>query len=92
MWAAGYDHVDAVEALLSAGANVDLQDKRGMTALMIASEEGHTANVQKLLEHGAERTLKDHAGKTAGDHAAAGRSRFDRRATASHRISPVCEL
>jgi ankyrin repeat protein len=39
---------------------------------MIASAEGYSANVQKLLENGANRALKDHAGKTASDHAAAG--------------------
>ena len=55
----------------SAGAKPNLQDNRGMTALMIASSEGYGAAVQELLDRGADRSLKDREGKTARDHAAA---------------------
>jgi ankyrin repeat protein len=43
-----------------------------MTALMMASAQGHVAAVRKLLESGADKSLKDRNGKTARDHAAAG--------------------
>jgi hypothetical protein len=58
--------------LLARGARVDLRDNRGMTALMIASAQGQLAAVRKLLESGADKSLKDRSGKTARDHAAAG--------------------
>jgi ankyrin repeat protein len=51
---------------------VDSRDNRGMTALMMASAQGHLAAVRKLLESGADKSLKDRSGKTARDHAAAG--------------------
>ena len=53
--------------LLAKGADLDLQDNRGRTALMIAAELNHAAAVDLLLAHGADKTLKDKQGKTAGD-------------------------
>ena len=77
MWAAGYepgygehDAVDVVALLLDAGAPIDAVDNRGYSALMIAAEGGHAAVAQALLAHGADRDLKDKAGKRARDLAA----------------------
>jgi ankyrin repeat protein len=39
---------------------------------MIASAQGHLAAVRKLLESGADKSLKDRSGRTARDHAQAG--------------------
>uniref|UniRef100_A0A1X7T621 Death domain-containing protein n=1 Tax=Amphimedon queenslandica TaxID=400682 RepID=A0A1X7T621_AMPQE len=46
-------HEDIVHSLLSAGANVDIQDIRGWTALMIASEHNHSPILYMLLEANA---------------------------------------
>ena len=78
MWAAGHPDntsMDAalrtVELLLSRGAKVALIDDRGRDALMIAAGLGHAAIAQALLDAGADRTLRDKAGKSAFDLAAA---------------------
>jgi ankyrin repeat protein len=74
MWAAGYseeagvnDVTEVMTLFLDRGARVDDQDNRGRTALMIAAELNHAAAVDLLLAHGADKTLKDKQGKTAGD-------------------------
>jgi uncharacterized protein len=74
MWAAGYedgfgerDALDVIALLIDAGAPIDAADNRGRTALMIAAEQGHAALVEALLARGADRTLRDKAGKRALD-------------------------
>jgi len=74
MWACGPDEaapeaeaVKVVQRLLEAGALVDDRDDRGRTALMIAAEGGRSGIVDVLLARGADRSLKDKAGKRAGD-------------------------
>src|SRR6185437_291026 len=74
MWAAGYsaeagvsDVAEVMTLLIERGARLDEQDNRGRTALMIAAELGHTPAVDLLLAHGADKSLKDKQGKTAGD-------------------------
>ncbi|CAE7733005.1 unnamed protein product, partial [Symbiodinium pilosum] len=44
--------------LLQAGADTDLQNKAGRTALMEAARSGHTEIAQLLLQTGAETALK----------------------------------
>jgi ankyrin repeat protein len=48
MWAAGYDQAATASMLLARGANRDLRDDRGKTALDIA-EETHSVHVSALL-------------------------------------------
>jgi ankyrin repeat protein len=74
MWAAGYsdeagvnDVIEVMTLFLDRGARLDDQDNRGRTALMIAAELNHEAAVDLLLARGADKTLKDKQGKTAGD-------------------------
>jgi len=74
MWAAGYsddatpsDGAATVGLLLAKGAQLDLADNRGRTALMIAAERGHAGVVAQLLTAGADRKLRDKDGKTAAD-------------------------
>ena len=40
--ASSYDHADIVNALIAAGADVNIQKNDGMTALMITSKRGRT--------------------------------------------------
>ena len=51
--------------LLEAGANPNLQDKAGNTALFLASQNGFETNVRLLLEMGADRDLQNKEGQTA---------------------------
>jgi ankyrin repeat protein len=74
MWAAGHsaeagvnDVVEVMTLFIERGARLDEQDNRGRTALMIAAELDHAAAVDVLLAHGADKSLKDKQGKTAGD-------------------------
>ena len=74
MWAAGYsdeagvnDVTEVMTLFLDHGARIDDQDNRGRTALMIAAELNHAAAVDLLLARGADKSLKDKQGKTAGD-------------------------
>ena len=74
MWAAGYsdeagvnDVTEVMTLFLDHCARIDDQDNRGRTALMIAAELNHAAAVDLLLARGADKSLKDKQGKTAGD-------------------------
>src|SRR6266849_2975712 len=74
MWASGPDEkapeteaIKVVSYLLDAGAHIDDRDARGRTALMIAAEGGRAEIAKLLLARGADRSLKDKAGKSAAD-------------------------
>ena len=54
MTAARTGNLDAVGALLAAGAHPDARERRGQTALMWAAAEGHTGIVDALLEAGTD--------------------------------------
>ena len=49
MLAVSHGRMDMVQALLAKGAEVNIQDDEGSTALMCASEHGHTDIVKLLL-------------------------------------------
>lgn len=57
--AARAGHVDLVKMLIKDGANINIRDWDGKTALMLASENGHGAVVQELLKNGAKASLRD---------------------------------
>ncbi|MBQ1960542.1 MAG: ankyrin repeat domain-containing protein, partial [Akkermansia sp.] len=57
--------LQAVDALIKAGANVNAQDEDGNTALMDAADEGHTAVVLRLIQAGADVNARDDEGETA---------------------------
>lgn len=77
MWAAGYadeagteDMDEILKLLIDRGARLDDSDNRGRTALMIAAALGHNAVAELLLSRGADASLRDKSGKSAGDLAA----------------------
>ena len=53
MWAATRGHAEAIEFLISRGANVDVPGKDGGTALIAAAFLGHDKVVDVLIRHGA---------------------------------------
>ena len=63
----GRSNETAVKVLLDAGASLDLQDRGGHTALMLAAKAGAFATVHLLLEAKADTTLTHDNGKTAMD-------------------------
>jgi len=67
--AADYGQALVLEYLLSAGANVNALDKHGITPLMNAVFEGHTACVKILLEKGADKSLKAPSGESIAESA-----------------------
>jgi len=58
--------VAKVKADLTGGADVDVADDQGQTALHRAAAQGYQAAVFELLARGASRTAKDATGRTAG--------------------------
>jgi ankyrin repeat protein len=65
MTAARTGRVDAVRALLGAGAKVGATDRRGQTGLMWAAAEGHAAVVDALIKAGADPRARLKSGFTA---------------------------
>jgi ribosomal protein L19E len=63
--AANAGHVDVVQTLLAAGANIDTADFKGRRALGIAVSRGHADLMQTLLDAGANVNAVDADGMTA---------------------------
>ena len=57
--------IDSVHKLIQAGVDVNVQDKSGMTALMIASQNGHLDLVQELIKAGTNMNIQACFGDTA---------------------------
>lgn len=65
MIAARHGNFGIARSLLKAGANVNLRNKYGDTALTAAAWKCHPNEIELFLEHGADPNLKDKKGKTA---------------------------
>jgi ankyrin repeat protein len=65
MYAARENAIDATRALAEVGANLDLQDQDGTTALGFAILNGHFELAAVLLEAGADPDVADRTGMTA---------------------------
>ena len=53
-FAAMMNRIDSIRFLLSHGSNINIQDKWGMTPLMVACDHGYTDAVRFLLDAGAD--------------------------------------
>lgn len=51
MLAVSHGRLDMVQMLLEAGADINIQDEDGSTALMCAAEHGHADIVKHFLTH-----------------------------------------
>ncbi len=63
--AASHRDIEAVRSSLTAGADINAADARGMTPLMLAAKEGDAKIVKLLLRNHANTTLRDARGWTA---------------------------
>ena len=63
--AARTGHSGTVRDLIAAGANLNVKDEHGNTALIEAARNGHDDVVRTLLASGADATIKNDEGKTA---------------------------
>ena len=63
------NHDETVQALLSAGADIDLPGQFGWNPLMTAVLRGDVGLVQLLVDKGASLPARDKAGRTALDYA-----------------------
>jgi len=68
-FAAAWNQLEATELLLSFGADPNVADKTGGTALMLAAQHGSKELVGLLLRHGANAKAKDNFGNTVLQHA-----------------------
>lgn len=66
-YAAREGHLEIVQMLLAAGADVNVQDGQGWTPLHVAARNGHREMVQALIAVGADRTIRNRDGHTALD-------------------------
>ena len=66
----GDNCVDTVTLLLDRGADINVKDNDGRTALITAASGGMTDVVRVLLQRGADMDVEDHLGRTAGMYAA----------------------
>lgn len=69
-YAAMYKQLDAMEALVAAGADVNAADGTGMTALQMAVFKGWEEGVVWLIEHGADLEQRDQFGDLSSHTAA----------------------
>ncbi|MDH3353964.1 MAG: ankyrin repeat domain-containing protein, partial [Chromatiales bacterium] len=60
-------YMKTMKQFLKAGADPDIKDKDGDTALHLAANEGRYSTVEALLQYGASPNLRNRKGQTASD-------------------------
>ena len=83
--------VEAVEALIARGADVEIEDDSGHTTLMHAAMKGHAPVLEVLLSHGADVHAKDTDEGTALFHAARNGHASAARVVLQHGADPYAE-
>lgn len=71
MAANSHNSINALKILIENGAMINLTDKRGMTALMYASDNDDITEVILFINNGADITIKDKCGMNAFMYASA---------------------
>jgi len=66
MLAARGGHLSIVENLLQSQASVDLAEASGLTALLLAAQQGHTEVCKLLGSHGASLDARSKGGRSVG--------------------------
>jgi ankyrin repeat protein len=78
VFAADHQRLQVIDQLIAAGTPVDAFDEVwGRQALRIAAQNGRSASVRRLLEHGADPNVRDSEGLTALDWSRPGRRYLD---------------
>lgn len=67
MWAAATGQMQTAQVLLGRGAKMDVQSKKGETALMVAAQSCDEPILLLLIHAGAKADLKNKAGETVRD-------------------------
>ena len=67
MWAAATGQMQTAHVLLGRGAKMDVQSKKGETALMVAAQSCDEPILLLLIHAGAKADLKNNAGETVRD-------------------------
>ena len=57
--------MEVLELLMDLGARIDIENRQGMTPLMMAASDGPIEIVQIFLDRKADATLGDYTGRTA---------------------------
>ena len=83
---------EAVTALLEGGADVNIQNERGLTALIMAAGYGFHDIVDRLLSHGADPHLQTEDSDNALSAAVAGAADIDRFTLGSCQADTVAAL
>ena len=69
IWYSRYGDIDMVRFLLDSGANTNIQDNTGCTALIHACVEQHMEIIELLLDYGADPNIKSNGETTAIEYA-----------------------
>lgn len=54
--------MEAIDLLIDHGADIDVQNADGRTALMLAAQVGDEELIDYLLDYGADKLIKDNTG------------------------------
>lgn len=90
-------NLDLIYERINQGANVNYQNKDGLTPILVAIKSGHFSVIKVLIEKGANFSCKDHYGNNALDYASEFRNKeiatalYDHGAYLSPNASPLAK-
>jgi ankyrin repeat protein len=59
-----HDQLEIAQILLDAGASPNVQNRQGMTPLMLGAKEGRLAQVELIMQRDPDFTLRDYTGRS----------------------------